>query len=161
MYKIQQEIIEGISKSNLSKGSFLWVWNPSEISPHIGVSIDGKYFSLLANSVQKNVPITTLLELIDRKNKTVLFFDFENKISVQKVEAVFSNYTSCEENKCSCSAPLFQIFDNSIQQGLLFDLLDIINLNSCYSIGLTDSFKGIPKYTYEDVQNNLQKLVLS
>lgn len=160
MYKFQQEVKEGISAKQLKNSSFLWVWNPSEISPHLGISINGLYYSLKADDIQKNVQVELLLELIERKRRSVLFIEFNNQLDVNQVARTFDGYSSCEANNCSCSAPLFELVKSNKTHGVLFDLLEELDVINCYSKGLALPFEGIPYYSYADVERNLRNILI-
>ncbi len=164
MYKFNQEIAILNSTDILKSGFYLWIWNPNQKSPHLGISLNGEYFSLQVYGKQENIATNTLVELVQRKKNKVLFIQIRTAKKREQIEEVFNDFESCTVNQCSCAKPLLKIFGIDNPNGLLFDILDKIeqenSVQSVYALNLPSEFTGIPPYTFADVQSNLERLVL-
>ena len=160
MYKFDKEIDVLDSMDQLISGLHLWIWNPSTKSPHLGISLDGHYYSLQHQSKQENLSVNILLNAAKRKKNSVLVIELVASLNKSRIKEVFAKYTSCDKDQFSCSKPLFDVFDIQKSDGILFDILEsqknsIISLKG---IHLGADFRGIPMYTYADVLMNLNVL---
>ena len=61
--------------------------------------------------------------LSERKN-SALVIELATNLNKSRINEVFSIYTSCEIDQCSCSKPLFDVFDIQKPDGILFDILE-------------------------------------
>ncbi len=163
MYKFSANIAPILDKSILDLGLYLWIWKPEEKSPHLGISLDGLYFSLKIANKQENIKVETILDFIERKKKSIIFVKLETFVELELIQGVFEKFNNCQTDACSCSAPLFDILVPGVKRALLFNLLDELGrgtkIQSIYEINLAEEFHGIPFYTKEDVQMNLLNLV--
>lgn len=164
MYKVPQPILPAYSSSLNEEGLFLWIWNPEYKSPHIGVSINGEYFSLKKEAKQEEVDVVKILSMISRKEKPILFVELKPIVSKLQIQEAFKDYSSCEVDECSCSLPILNLFGVDKENAILFDLLNKLNENSIikayFQMHLVDKFDTIPSYSYADVHNNLQKMTV-
>ena len=162
MYKFERKIDEVRSFDELNHGFVLWVWNPSQKSPHLGISLDGKYFSLKRTGKQEEVDIQVLSAHIKRKKNSVLFVELTSTLTLSYIKETFAKFTSCDADYCSCSKPIFELLDIRKENGILFDILNIQkdSIISLKGIGLDDCFEGVPDYTYDDVLINLNTVTV-
>ncbi len=160
MYKFDKELASFDSIDQLNAGFHLWIWNPNIKSPHLGISLDGKYYSLQYQDKQENLNVDILFNVAKRKKNSALVIELAINLNKSRINEVFSIYTSCEIDQCSCSKPLFDVFDIQKPDGILFDILESQNdsVISLKGIQLAPDFKGIPMYTYTDVLMNLNAL---
>ncbi len=77
---ISKELIAQADFSFLNQGSFIWVINWLKTPPHLGFSIDGRYFSVTINESQLDKPIDSLLRLFLAKQKPVFFAELSSKL---------------------------------------------------------------------------------
>ena len=124
MYKFDQEIAVLDSMDQLISGLHLWIWNPTIKSPHLGISLDGGYFSLQHQSKQENLSVDILLNAAKRKKNSVLVIELAASLHTVRIKEEFAKYTSCDIDQCSCSKPLFDVFNIHKSDGILFDLLE-------------------------------------
>jgi len=164
MYKFTQEIEKLVKVEILKNGFFLWIWNPDLKSPHLGVSLHGNYTSMQLQSKQENVSIKSVLGLVQRKKNKLLFIELKENVSEESIQKAFSPYVGCLQSNCSCSKPIFDLLGISKENGLLFDILKVMEENNkmmhMYQLNLADDFRGIPDYSYADVQLNLERLTV-
>ncbi len=164
MFKITEEILPLVSYDALENGLFLGIWYPQQKSPHIGISSEGKYFSLLIDGKQEMFPVQKLISASFRKKSSLLLIQLHNSISALELSSAFSDYTNCEIDKISCSVPMLKLYGIEKKEGFLFDLLDKLQILGClerfYKMNLPEGFDGIPSYRDEVVEQNLQSLLL-
>ena len=148
------------SANYLQNGLFLWVWHPENTPPHIGISTEGKYFSLQLEKLQFGLNVQRLIELVDRKKTSLFWLEiFEDSMTIEKY---FKDYQSCVMNNCSCLQPILDIFEIQKNGAILFDLID--HLESKNSLGklmhkyLPENFTALKRYTRQDVENHLLSL---
>lgn len=106
-----------------------------------------------------DISLATMEGVIQRKKVPVLFLKIESELDVSDINAVFMNYSSCEIDCCSCSAPLLRLFNVTKKDAILFDILETMEksnrISTCIGINLPQNFRAIPAYTYADVKHNL------
>lgn len=73
------------------KGCFIWVFNWHEI-PHLGLSINGLYFSITISGAQKNVDVENLWRLCEMKSTPLFLIELvENNLDIIDAQSHFSN----------------------------------------------------------------------
>ena len=91
LYSWQSSDFEIQMNSDFAKrASFIWVFNWHEI-PHLGLSINGLYFSISISGIQQNVDIAKIWRLCEIKSITLFLIelvDYEldpvNAVNVEK-----------------------------------------------------------------------------
>lgn len=138
----------------------LWVMHADRVPPHIGLSVNGKFYSLKANGKDEGVLLEQLLNVIIRKGVTTLGFVLESPIDIKKVESVFENYVATIPHQTTCLAPIKELFDAD-QVCKLTDLLDFLYqrdiIKNVYGYH-TGNFSGIANYSLDDIHQRLHNL---
>lgn len=146
----------------LNEGFYLWLWYADKIPPHIGCSINGKYYSLKVNGKDENIEVKKVQSIIDKKKIPTVFVKVLIDIAEGSVKNNYSEFRKAESLKITCLKPITSILDcrTAIQQ--LSDLLVYLKNNklieSVFGLNLADNYKGIPHYTVQDIENRLRKL---
>jgi hypothetical protein len=145
---------------NLSEGLFIWIWQPHKLPPHLGISQNGKYFSLLYERKQEALSLKSQMDLIDRKKLSMIWQEITT--ASEDFAAIFEKYTSCTDNRSSCIQPILDGLGIEKNGGVLFDLLSELHdrnaLGKVFSYNLPEGFKGIKKYSRQEVEMYLFKL---
>lgn len=144
-----------------SDSNYLWVWHADKIPPHIGISSQGKYFSLKSNGKDLNVPIQKGIELILRKSIKALLFELKADVSLLDLEEQFNSYASTIPNQVTCLDPLkniLQIPDARKLKDLLAELDASEGLGDVIGFNIDATFGGIQDYNIEDIHDRLRKL---
>jgi len=148
------------SSEILQKGVFLWIWQPENTPPHLGISMDGKYFSLQYEKMQFELSVQNIFEIIERKQISIMWLQIQ--VENHNVRDIFLNYVSCSINNCSCIQPILDIFSVSKNGAILFDLLESLEskriLGKLFHKNLPKKFTHINPYTREDVTEHLLNL---
>ena len=140
----------------------LWVWHADKIPPHIGFSVNSNYFSLKANGRDVNVPVDSIIELIDKKKIPTLAIQLYINIANDVVETEFLKYTKTIPQQITCLEPIKEIL-GSTRASQLSELLAILSdrnqLQQVVGFHLPKDFKQISSYTLEDIHRRLSDLV--
>lgn len=163
MYSFQFEyIIREFDESILNKGIYLSIVHANKIPPHIGVVVDGKYFSLKAKGKDENVPVKELLRILNRKNIVSLFVSISIDLSNEKVLQVFDGFEKAIAYESSCLSPVKQLFELGEGIQMLGDLLNELAekklISLVYGCNVLDDYKGIPKYNINAIHERLEIL---
>jgi hypothetical protein len=154
-----QDSIPLISSKDLSKGLFLWIWQPDKLPPHLGISKDGLYFSLLYERKQESLSIESQMEIINRKKLSMIWQEITSESA--DFSQIFSSYISCAIDSSSCIQPILDGLNIKTKGGVLFDLLDELeksdSLGKEIHLNLPENFKGIKKYNRSEVEIHLFK----
>jgi hypothetical protein len=147
----------------LNSGVYIWVLNWLDIPPHLGVSINGKYFSSTIRGPQLDLSVESVWRLCEQKNKPVFFIKLANHLTIGESEVISRMYqSSIGEETCLFPIKKSLGIENENIQTLL-DLLaelDTLNLIDGY---FKPSFchmdwVGIRNYSLEDVVQYIKLL---
>jgi|TARA_R110000737_G_scaffold182215_1_gene205547 hypothetical protein len=162
MYKFNfKDRVEINSTKDLSEGLFIWIWQAHKLPPHLGISQNGKYYSLLYDRKQVALSIESQMEIIRRKKLSMIWQEITSES--KDLSDIFTNYTSCASDNSSCIQPILDGLEIKKKGGVLFDLLsDLSNhdtLGKALCLNLPYDFKGIKKYNRREVEMYLFKLL--
>jgi len=148
--------------SILDNGLFLCIIHADKIPPHIGISIEGKYFSLKAKGKDEAIPVTEVLKIINKRTIKTLFVRLDVNVTIEQVKEVFSGFERTIVRETSCLSHIKDVLkvQGSVQK--LSDLLGYLDLNrlssEVFGVFIDESFKGIPYYEVEDIDKRLESL---
>jgi hypothetical protein len=161
---MENYLIENIQKFETinSDKTYLILFHVDKQPPHLGVVVNGAYFSLRYDKLQMGIDPESIMKTVRTKKIKTLIFEIDEKGS--NVESIFEKYSSIDS--ISCLFPLREFFFpngfESIQ--LIFDLLDKLKSDSkiikTYSLNLepdTTTF-NMKRYSIQDVQNEIKRL---
>ena len=144
--------------SEMDASAKLWIWNPQSKPPHIGLSIGEEYFSLRFHKVEIAFETVQICEKVVRTNIPLIIIFLKSKINCKDVEAIFSKFTSCATNQCSCMLPILKSMNIENQHWLLREFLAHLDqnqeINKKIAVNVSDSWRDIPFYNAEDVRLN-------
>jgi hypothetical protein len=148
---------------DLELGNYLWILHADKIPPHIGISRNGRYFSLKVSGKDENLPCAKILQVLEQKKIPCLVVKTsENSFLKQDIAAVFEPYTRAEVAGATCLTPITEIYFAQAQNLILSELLNLLNesgtLEEVFGLHLDENFKGIPYYEREDIQHRLKRL---
>ena len=153
--------IESVKKFELikvSKGVVLWVIHADKIPPHIGLSVDGCFFSLKARGKDVDVPIKSVVSLMNLKKTAFICFCLKDCISKNDVSNSFNFFHNTIPYKITCLEPIKKILNehnsNKIVE-LLFCLDQKERIEGVYGLNLPEGFNGIKDYNLDDINKRL------
>lgn len=154
--------IKPVVPENLTQGVYLWITHADKIPPHIGISVDGNYFSLKVNG-KDDKDIALIYRTISQKKIPSLFVQLdENHLDKNRFLTVKSTFVSVNQEVKTCLFPILNFLDLSSHSFLLVDLLKYLEENQIiiqyFALNLPTDFQGIKKYALEDVTNHLKKI---
>jgi hypothetical protein len=163
MYSFEfEEILPFHDPQMLHQGFYLWVWYADKIPPHIGCSIDGRYFSLKVNGKDELLKVEKVLAIVERKKIASLIIRVDTDLFLGSVSKKFNQFTKASNGKSTCLTPIAQILacDSDVEQlsQLLKYLKDQRKLNKVFGLNLVKGYKGIPFYSRQDIDDRLRKL---
>lgn len=158
MYSFPFPIIEKLELIDFSK-PVIWVLNATRTPPHIGISVNKKYFSLKANGKDESIDIQLFLDLIDRKSIPTLFIQLERNIEENDVLHSYQQFHKAGENNSTCLSPIAQI--NGVPTArqlseLLHSIKDTIKHIS--GLNLPADYKALPSYSIETIHQHIEDL---
>ena len=94
--------------SFLNQGMFVWVINWLKTPPHLGMSYNGRYYSVTIHESQVDKPIEGLIRLFEQKSKPVFFVEIAHTIYTN--QQVMNDAFSVElDNSTTCIAPINKV----------------------------------------------------
>lgn len=167
MYSFQFENtleIDSFSKieNDLNDGLFLWILHANKIPPHIGISLDGLFYSLKVNGKDDGIELGKINKIIQAKS--IGTFIVELKISSFKndIKHCFSKYNRVVSNETTCLTPIQDVLKFEGKQLILPELLikiqSIEALGKVFKLNLESDFNGILAYGKAEIENRLKLL---
>lgn len=150
-----------IENQDFSQGNFLWIWHADKIPPHVGISVNGNYFSLKFNGKDDGIPTEITSKIIQKKEIPSLLIELKNDIQLDEIQSIFNRYEATESNKTTCLTPLIKLFDNqnvSKLNDLLLFLSERQIIGSVLGAFLPENYSCIPCYSVEQIHQRLKKL---
>lgn len=144
----------------IQEGTWLWVWQPTKIPPHIGISKAGSYFSLKFNEVERQ-NVADLFSKAKNLGLPILLVQVPNEESqAESIQSVFAHYMGCSIDLCSCLHPILvwlklpttYVFHDLIAFWKSRYLLKTCGINLPVEV-------SVPYYTTSEVQHNFRKYV--
>ncbi len=152
--------IKDIHAANLSR-TFLWILYADKTPPHIGISVQGYFFSLKTEGKDENIPLELLQNVVLKKKITSVAVQLSVKVSLTEIQLLFKNYSSIREGE-SCLTPILQALGKgsslSTVSELLKDLEDQDQIKAFFGLNLYPRFKGLNTYSSKDIQQRIQTL---
>lgn len=146
----------------LQRGFFIWILHATKIPPHIGCSVNGKYFSVKVNGKDNGLSVEQVVGLIDSKNIATFFVEVFTEMNLVEVSAQFDKEPLLEPNKNSCTTPINKLFGAIESNQQVAVLLKQLELEGCigrvFTINLPENHCGILSYTNEEINNRLEAL---
>ena len=163
MYSFQFDTINALNNdSTLNTGCYLCIWHANKIPPHIGILIDGFYFSLKVKGKDTSIPVNEIVKIINRKGICTLFVEVQSEVVKSRIMDVFSKYSNAEAYKFSCLTPIAEVFDANQNVHMLADLLNSFKeknqIGKVFGLNLISDFGGIPLYGKEEIEARLKAL---
>ena len=148
------------SESLLDQGTFLWVIHADKIPPHIGLSIDGRFYSLKAKGVDFDRDAALMLQVIKTKAIKTLFYRLP-QMDIVQVQEMFNRFTTATSDNATCLQPIKELVNDAVSptiHGLLETLAEREQLSEVFGLNIDSSFTGIHDYTLADIHQRLDKL---
>lgn len=146
----------------IKEGCFLCIWHADKIPPHIGIIINGMYFSLKVKGKDVDIPVFDIVKLIQKKQITTVFVEIESDLELNQVARIFSLYEKAEASKVTCLTPITEIFGVKNQVNMLSELLNYFQskqqIGQLFGLNLKPDFKGILFYGKEEIESRLKQL---
>ena len=163
MFSFKVDSWQEFQNQEYLKGTFLWVIHADKIPPHIGISMDGYYFSLKVSGKDESVSINSLVSIVNSKAIPTLAIEIIDKsLYLTELTQVFRQFDRAESNISSCLTPISKLYFPESDDMILSELLDAIqekhSLGKIYGLNLKDSFKGILTYGRLEITNRLIEL---
>lgn len=143
------------------KLSYLWVLHADKIPPHVGISVEGNYFSLKYNGKDEGVSVESVIELIEKKPIKTLAIQLKKVIVSDELKNAFARFERTSPNEVTCLAPIEKALGKTKFEKLellLHDLELHNELEEIIGFNIDESYKGIPFYTEADIHKRLQFL---
>ena len=161
MSELVFENIKSLAADTASKGLFIWVWHADKVPPHVGISLDGLYYSLKVSGKDEGIPHGKVLEIIFRKSIPSLLIEVQSAVDKQLVKMTFENYQCAVPGSSTCLSPIKHILDlprvNRLAE-LLMHLEQTAQIVGVYGACLPNDFQSLKPYGTPEIEQRLSKL---
>lgn len=156
-----EHIIRDSEDLNHSQGLYLWVFHADKIPPHIGISSQGKFYSLKSSGVDIGLDTGKVFRLISDKKLPSILIRLTSKVSEAELHRVYQSYSKTEAGSITCLTPVNEVLgigDVAKLSELLVRLKEYGRLSQVYGFHLPVQLKGIRAYSTQDITDRLLDL---
>ena len=143
------------------QGLFLWVFHADKIPPHIGISLDGCFFSLKSSGVDIDLETSQVLRIIRNNRIPSFLIELSQKVISRHPKEVYETYSKAQAGVDTCLAPIKVILGikNSTKLSeLLIQLKEDGNIKRVFGCNSAQKLRGIKTYSTADITNRLLHL---
>ena len=152
-------------ESALSSGAYVVVLHAGKIPPHLGLFVNGFYYSAAAHKIYMGEEIKALLKVIKRKEIPTLWIKLNADVQEAEVKKIFSDYHQLV-GKATCLSPLKDLLKQP-HVNFIFELIDelqrqgkISSYSGLYLDLSSDKEVELPVYTLQDIYLHINALKL-
>ena len=153
--------IQSFSLERVSQGIVIWVLHADKIPPHIGISVNGLFFSLKANGKDMAAPIDNVLDVINSREIMLLCFSLRDVLSEKVVADSFNLYDKTIPNKITCLNPIKNVLRHD-KPTKIVELLSLLEkegrIFNVFGLNISNDFSGIKDYDVADIHERLTLL---
>lgn len=155
-------VTKSAEKETFEKGLFLWITHADKVPPHIGISLNGNYFSLKVSG-KDDVSTKIILKAVKRKNIPTLLVEIRPEVlDLSAFDRLKNSHEAIGEKAQTCLVPILEAFDLKDSEYLLVDFLKFLEEKAYtlayFGLNLPANFEGIKPYTLKEVTNHLRQL---
>lgn len=159
------ENITPLLAKNLNRGTFLCLFGTDKIPPHLGLVVEGKYYSTSAKGSRVGENAELILRRVKQSTIPTLFIKLDIVENMQKLENAFEKYPKLIENQ-TCLLPI-KDYINSVGEDVtaanfVFELIPILHnlklISDSFSLYMSGSSFELKVYSKEDIVNRIVKL---
>ena len=161
-------IIENITPllpKNLNRGTFLCLFGTDKTPPHLGLVVEGKYYSTSAKGSRVGENAELILRRVNQSTIPTLFIKLDIVEDIQKLATAFKSYPKLKENQ-TCLLPvkdyIKSIGEDVTSAKFVFELIPILRnrklILDSFSLHMKASSFELKVYSKEDIVNRIVKL---
>ncbi len=169
----QLKIEEQFEEKKLQKGIYIVVIHATRIPPHIGLVIDGKYYSLSIKGQDIHVPVFTLLKNSTIRKIPTLFIKIKSHPTFSAVYlsehfvANVQKYERVDVGVATCLSPIKLFFEEVYSVSMkevnyLFELLPKLEreglIENSSSMNIDEEGYRLPVYTLKEINTGINQV---
>lgn len=156
-----ENITDVDTRNEFNSGIFIWVFHADKIPPHIGISVDDKFFSLKSSGVDIGLNTNKVLSVISKKEIPSFIVEVADQLSVDTFYSEFEKFNNANAEGDTCLTPVRNLL-RVPQAQKLSELLQELHLGQrigdVFRLNSDRSMIGIRSYSPEDIKNRLLSL---
>lgn len=164
-FKIDYKNIRHIKNSAdfPEKKGLLYIFHANKIPPHIGWSVNDKFYSLKATGVDIGLDVFKINHVILKKQIPTLIVEISGlMVKEELTDQVFLSYGEALEKGKTCLNPIDEILFKQVKHEKIGDLLKTLFENQInlifYGVNLPQSFEGIYNYSKNEIEKRIIEL---
>lgn len=158
-YFIKKIEIENL-KGQLNE-SLIWAFHVDKVPPHVGISIDGLYYSMKVNEADIDLDVNAIFQVVQRKKIPTIVVKLRSADTVSQLKEIFKSYGPKIVEGDSCMTPVLTFLrqdKNLLLDDLILSLQEQNQVDEIIGVNLPDEFEGIPSYSHKEVQEHIYQL---
>lgn len=149
--------------SEVMQGAYIVVIHANKIPPHIGLLVDGLFYSLKAKGKDMGVELDRLGQILTKKEIATLFFKVKNGVvTKENVVQVFEQSGQQIPFGETCLAPILKVVSPNLHCATVAELLNYLaeknELVATFGAFLPVDYEGIPYYDMDRIRHRINYL---
>ncbi|MGB0933632.1 MAG: hypothetical protein ACPGU5_05080 [Lishizhenia sp.] len=144
-----------------SQETLIWILHADKIPPHIGISVDGYFFSLKTEGKDENIPFSLLVSFLRRREITAVAISLNQSLDLKDTQCLFEKLDKIPQSE-SCLSPILTLLSKSDSIPTVSELLKELEqeqqIKAIFGLNLGSEFKGLRAYSDKDIQERINKL---
>jgi hypothetical protein len=146
----------------LQTGCFVVVIHCDKRPPHLGLLVDGFFYSAKSQGKDVGIQLGSLLHVLNDKKIATLFIELSDYLGSGEIQEYFKDFPNELSGQQTCLTPIVDWLQlpshlNNIGEFLRF-LEHRQKIARLFVVNLPDNYNGIPFYTNEDIHERIEYL---
>lgn len=158
---IFKKIINSPLSAAETKGTILWISHADKKPPHIGISVNGNYYSWKAKGLDFGVKTSVLQKSIDLLQLPSVQVLLSFSLSEERVKSIFEGVKDTHSG-INCYSPIKKILELNENLTYIYSMLDYLeeqgSFTEVYGQYLPENYTGLLNYTTKEIENRINTL---
>ncbi len=155
------ESIRPADLESLGRDVYLWIWYADKIPPHLGISVNGFYFSLKYNGKDLGMEVENPIKVILKRNIATLFIKINHDLDEASALEIFESFENASSLGSTCLDPIQETLSKQDLK-TVFELLEAMKkdqmMGAVFGLNLPDHYLGLPFYGVNEIRSRLKIL---
>jgi hypothetical protein len=154
--EIKRAVVEAIYQND----AILWISHADKIPPHIGISMNGRYYSWKAKGLDFEIDVAVLQKSIDLLQLPSIQIVLNFRLSEDRLKIIFTEMENLP--KVNCYSPIKKAFELGDDLPYIYSMLAYLeeqgSILEIFGQYLPENFKGLMPYTQIEIDNRIINL---
>jgi hypothetical protein len=153
-----------IKNSNLDeiyqKDAILWISHADKIPPHIGISMNGNYYSWKAKGLDFEIDVAVVQKSIDLLQLPSIQIVLNFRLSEDRLKSIFLEMENLKN--VNCYSPIKKAFELGEDIPFIYSMLAYLeeqgSILDIFGQYLPENYRGLLHYSQKEIDNRITNL---